>query len=583
MELAKYREQRSKTNRLLIVVAIVSVLAAALTMFVFAERSEASGLNSRVVKQYVKPLLGKDDVQAEYTSNIFPATYGREGAARTLVLYDDAPGDAEVLGILAGNLATHFGSATLVPVSQYTAGQLEGYDALIYQGYNYQQQLPSALVADIRAGKKKVLWAGANLEKIAGPAGSAEAADFIQAYGVDPHHFTTNEIDKISGINYNGQQLLRHEKSRRLTVPAITDAGKVQVLGTAACEGGPCKAGENLPWAIRTGNLTYVGDLPFEWQENGSHVLAFADLYYDLLAPDTAPSKKAAVRIEDVSAMSKPDDLRRVADALSARGVPFQVAVIPYHIGTSAEGRYGLALKDRPDVVEALKYMQSKGGELIQHGTSHQYGAMNNPYPGAATAADYEFVRSRCSTEDSKPWTFEECSTESWVQLTGPLPFDAVADHQKRVADGKQAFIDAGLGAPRIFELPHYGATPNAYEAIKNEYEYRYEQTDYFAGLVSGKDKDFYTSLTQILPYSVTDVYGGKVLPENLGNPSIEVLNNHDARPPALLVSHAQRNQVVREATASFFFHPFLDTAILEEIVTGVQGLGYTFVPAVEL
>lgn len=593
MESAKIAARSKRAAVLLSTIAVLSVIAAVVVVFFVLDDDSEPGLNSAIAKEFVDLLKGKEDLEPTYSSSIFDSTYGRDGGTHTLVLYDGASGDSEVLGMLAGNLATHFGKVSVLPVGDYKAGDIDNYDALIYQGYDYNQDIPAALKDDIRKGHKKVLWANSNLEKIAGIDGSPESNEFIQNYGINPHEFTENSADKIKTVEYKGQVLSRHEKSRDMTVPAITDPAKIEVLGTALCRTKEApKAcagtqGESFPWALRTGNITYVGDLPFEWQHEGSHYLAFADLYYDLLAPDAPRTQKAAVRIEDVSPMSNPDDLRRVADFLGGRNIPFQVAVVPFYVAETRDpkdDRYvGLELKDRPQVVEALKYMQEKGGTLIQHGTTHQYGAMQNPYPGAASTADYEFLRSRCSTEDSKPWVFEECKQESWVQLTGPLINDKVSDHADRIERGRQAFIDAGLGEPDIFETPHYGATPNAYEAMAQHYGYRYEQTDYYSGMLTGRNQDFFTSLTQILPYSVSDVYGGTVLPENIGNPSVETLNNHAARPPALLVGNAKKNSVVREATASFFFHPFLDIKILEEIVDGVEDEGYTFVPAKEL
>lgn len=89
--------------------------------------------------------------------------------------------------------------------------------------------------------------------------------------------------------------------------------------------------------------------------------------------------------------------------------------------------------------------------------------------------------------------------------------------------------------------------------------------------------------MTQFFPYTVQDVYGSRVPPENLGNVTEYMQNNHPPRPPAFLVDNARRNLVVRESTASFFFHPFLETDYLDEVVTGIEELGYTFVTATDL
>lgn len=42
----------------------------------------------------------------------------------------------------------------------------------------------------------------------------------------------------------------------------------------------------------------------------------------------------------------------------------------------------------------------------------------------------------------------------------------------------------------------------------------------------------------------------------------------------------AQLNTAVKDGVASFFFHPYVDVSYLKTTVEGVQGAGYTFVPA---
>lgn len=65
---------------------------------------------------------------------------------------------------------------------------------------------------------------------------------------------------------------------------------------------------------------------------------------------------------------------------------------MPIHIARTPDGEdwYGVSLLDRPEVADALKYMQTRGGTLIQHGTPHQYADVDNPYSGR-TGEDYEF------------------------------------------------------------------------------------------------------------------------------------------------------------------------------------------------
>jgi uncharacterized protein YdaL len=89
--------------------------------------------------------------------------------------------------------------------------------------------------------------------------------------------------------------------------------------------------------------------------------------------------------------------------------------------------------------------------------------------------------------------------------------------------------------------------------------------------------------LGQFFPYAVTDVYGSKVLPENLGNYEPQAYNQHPPRLPADMLATAKRNLVVRDGFASFFYHPYLGVEALAETVTGIQALGYTFVSPSEV
>jgi uncharacterized protein YdaL len=84
--------------------------------------------------------------------------------------------------------------------------------------------------------------------------------------------------------------------------------------------------------------------------------------------------------------------------------------------------------------------------------------------------------------------------------------------------------------------------------------------------------------LGQLFPYVVRDVYGSRVLPENLGNVGLEHFHIFPRRLPADIVDAARKNLVVRDGVAGFYFHPFLDMRYLVETVEGIRELGYTFV-----
>ena len=78
------------------------------------------------------------------------------------------------------------------------------------------------------------------------------------------------------------------------------------------------------------------------------------------------------------------------------------------------------------------------------------------------------------------------------------------------------------------------------------------------------------------------DMYGQKIAPENLGSVESVSFFGLATRFPADMVASVERNLVVRDGWAAGYFHPFLyadDPTLLEELVTGIRALGFTFVP----
>ncbi len=87
----------------------------------------------------------------------------------------------------------------------------------------------------------------------------------------------------------------------------------------------------------------------------------------------------------------------------------------------------------------------------------------------------------------------------------------------------------------------------------------------------------------QFFPYVIQrDMYGQKIAPENLGSVESVSFFGLATRFPADMVASVERNLVVRDGWAAGYFHPFLyadDPTLLEELVTGIRALGFTFVP----
>ena len=529
--------------------------------------------------------------------------------ASTLVLYDTTNTWGwlgELYAIGAGNLASHFGTVTAEPVVDYQPGQVNSYTATIYIGSTYNEPIPTAFLDDVLSTSHPVIWAGWNIWQLSGSAGSAADQAFQSKYGWDPSASWIDGADNPLTVSYKGQTFTRNALSGpNVLAPKLTDPSAVEVLARANC-GAPSaaaecgalaqSAGSSFPWAIRSSNITYVGEVPFSYISESDRYVAFSDLLFAALDPTATPSHQALVRLEDVSAASNPAQLKRFADYLHKAKVPFSVNVIPKYTdpyGYYDEGKpQTITLDQAPKLVSALKYMQSKGGTLIEEGYTHQYSNVENPY-SAASGDDAEFFRAQCSTTPTPPYSWDsECQPTDTVIWTGPLPGDSGSWAGERVKAGQHLFEAAGLGVPKLWVTPHYFASAADYEAIDKLVPARYERDVFPGGLLSGGSLDYGHLFGQFFPYSVTDTYGEPVVPENLGDYEPTPINNNPVRCVQDVIDNAKVNLAVTQGVASFFFYDASETPksspcysgksnpldYLRQIVEGIKKLGYTFV-----
>ena len=482
---------------------------------------------------------------------------------RTLILYD-VSGKWGYLGGLYGamtaNLVSHFGSWTAEPAVKYRAGDVEKYSALIYFGSTYGEDLPGALLDDVLRTPRPVLWINDNILELA-----ERHPDFAARYGWRP---TELDHSPVAEVRYKGAALTRWARqSGGIMRVSITDRSRAHALALAVRDDG-----STFPWAVRSGNLTYIGENPLEFTSETDRYLAFADLLFDLLAPKTKERHRALVRLEDINPLSDPAELRAAGRYLHSQHIPFGFGVSPYyrdpqdHEGPPRE----LLLRDAPAVVAALKYLERMGGVLVEHGYTHQWDGGSNPYDGL-TGDDVELYR---VTE----------SKDGVVDDLGPRPGDdspAWAEH--RIVASNREFAAAGLPRPKIFEFPHYIASDRDYRAASKWFAVRWERSMYFPGLLGGGPIRYQQIQGQFFPYAVRDVYGSKVLPENLGSIAPKQWHSYKSRLPADLVRAARANLVVRDGFASFYFHPFLKLAYMKRTVEGLRAAGYRFVDPASL
>jgi uncharacterized protein YdaL len=484
-------------------------------------------------------------------------------SARTLVLYDTTgPWGwlGEMYATMTANLASQFGTWTAKPVSAYAAGDVNQHTATVYVGSTYDEPLPTAFLDDVVTTSRPVIWMYDNIWQL-----TARHPTFQTTYDWMWSGFDLSAVDTVV---YKGRELSRDPTNQGGVMGYAAVGAGVQVLANARRADGT-----TFPWALRSRNLTYIGEVPFVYFNEGDRMMAFADLLFDALDPVRPERHRALVRLEDISADSDPAELRAAADYLSSKGVPFSFGVSPRYrdpLGFYNNGRaQTIRLDQQRTVVDAIRYLQSKGGVMLEHGWTHQYSDIANPYDGV-TGDDTEFYRVVENADHTLTWV-------------GPVAEDSPAWNRSRIDGAAGDFRRAGLATPTIFEYPHYTGSATSYREVAKVFAARYERSLYFRGVLSGGPVDHTRMVGQLFPYVVRDVYGTKVLPENVGNVEPEDWFQYKKRLPEQIVADARRNLVVRDGFASFYFHPFFNISYLKQTVEGIQAAGYTFVSPTSL
>jgi uncharacterized protein YdaL len=497
-----------------------------------------------------------------------PASAAAAGPS-TLILYDTTNTYGylgELYAIMTANLVSHFGKWTALPVVSYTSGMLNNYTACVYIGSTYGEPIPTAFLTDVPTTTANVIWIYDNIWQL-----TAADSNFTSQYGFAPWVF---DYSPVPTVTYKGQSLTRYSANAAGIMSYSSVAASVDVL--ALCV--PSDGTSTFPWAVRQSNLTYIGENPLEFISEGDRYLIFCDLLFDALAPSTPTRHRAMVRLEDIDPTADAATLKSVANYLYSRNIPFGFQIIARYLDPNGYYNGGVpvdtSLSASTAVISAIKYLEQKGGTMICHGYTHQYSnaagaGVDNPYTGV-TGDDCEF------------YEITENTTNGVLTYVGPLPLDdtspATAWAAGRFADYAAEMATCGLTMPKLLTFPAYSASVPDYQAAQATFPTRSERSLYFTGLLSGQPINYSQVVGQFFPYSVTDVYGSRVLADTLGGIDPTTFFLIPPRLPPAIIAAAQNTLVVRDGYAVFFYNPEDPISYLQQTIAGIEALGYTFV-----
>ncbi len=503
------------------------------------------------------------------------------------------------------NLLAHFPNFQTItsPIEKYKPGQLGQCSASFYIGSSSTAQIPEDFLQSLEKREGRFMWIGNSIQQLGNRLSRLSGFHFRGVAGVDLKNLDPEGVPSFfRNVTYKGEIFRKYAEYRDGHLYASTKMSileKVNEGGTVLAEASQSYSGERIPYAVRNGNFFYVADNPFSDVHPDDRYFVFSDLIFDVLgAPAHREGKKkpAILRLEDVHPCVKVQNLTDIAAIANEFHIPLNIATIsiwadPMHASGLCPEAW-MPLDHRPKLIETLKEVKRTGGSLIWHGVTHQYESEKNSRNGAS-GDDFEFWNAR----DGIPVALD---SPSWLL--------------DRLDQGWGALTRAGF-APQVWEAPHYSASPLDYlifgkvfswniggvklmpftstnrpASVSPELEYAN------SGLAGSKERktafrDFKVSgvLTekgsQSFPFEIYgDIFGQRVLPENLGYPTSLV--GPDGVNAETLLKRAHRNRVIRDIWGSFFFHPYLldqgekekNIAALKRLIQGMIDDGYEFI-----
>lgn len=505
----------------------------------------------------------------------------------------------ETYANLVQNLLGHFPEYQqyVTPIDLYSKGELDKCKANIYIGSYFNNILPEDFKADYKTTKNNVAMMGYNIWQL--------GEEFENKLGYQYSHLSTLNTEKLDSkgrpsflkyISYKGEEFFKYGEFSKstptvflapfeqtiLTTEKLTDT---EVVSWATNK----ETQEKAPYILRNKNHFYIADVPLSFMHEADRYLILTDLLFDILGADPRHNGKYAfLRIEDVHPLVPLNWLYTTIDVLKEEDVQVNISLIPLFYDplkmyTRADNEEFVAMDQRTDFMSWVRDVEKANGNFIWHGVTHQHKAMLNPHSGTS-GDDFEFF-------------------DAVKNL--PIAEDSVNYVLRKLDDGLDILKRANIKMPRIWLTPHYQASPLDYIILGDVFSWNVGRAIYYnskaTGLnesvlkrdpVSGDDErlwyetrdskssklryDYFKNLKinyqnmiwsgQMFPYEIYgDIYGQRLIPENLGN-SQPFVNEHVTSPRTKedMIKDAKRNLVLRDAWASFFYHPFLFTSYIE-------------------
>ncbi len=461
---------------------------------------------------------------------------------------------AQIYAIFLANLVGRYQDLTVIRkgVSSYQAGDANNYLRTFYIGSTYGDPVPAALITDVQGGAP-VTWMNYQIWNLVPFSNATNAATSPLGFSYTTLHSAGTQAAYTTTYNKIDYKGFTFDKF--LAPMEMAEVKLERTTGVTVQAWAKNSAGRQIPYAVQSGNFWYIADNPFNYIHETDRYLIFADLIGPMLGRNQTCEPRAIARMEDLSPNDAAADLQRMLDSIRRVNIPFAAATIPLYKNNSTN--VTRTWQNNPAALTQLRRVPGLRGRIFQHGYTHQYEGLNNPF--GETGVDFEF------------WQATDNGTGGFNYI-GPIPGQTATSALQRIRTGRT--ILTGLGfTPSGWVTPHYAMNPDYHSSVNTVYPRVMERRLYrVGGTVAG----------QFFPYPVKDVAGTFILPETLG--SLQPGYYVDR-----VLAAARANRVLSCPWAGHFFHAYtlnpaytgpasISAANFEKMLRDIQALGYRYV-----
>ncbi|KRF43963.1 polysaccharide deacetylase family protein [Paenibacillus sp. Soil787] len=311
---------------------------------------------------------------------------------------------------------------------------------------------------------------------------------------------------------------------------------------------------------------TKTGSVPILINKDQSYYLAIESLFnpignivgetlFAFFNEGNSKGKTLYLRLEDVHPKTEVRKLKQIAEYLKNMNIPYMVAVIPVY--TNPKTHKEMHLKDAPELVSVLRYMQDNGGSIIMHGYRHQY--RDSETGEGFEYWDVEQDRPIMQDRNEKTLTKNDFNSEQaykeYVEKSEKFESDYI---ENTLNKGVQELVTHKL-YPLAFEAPHYAMSQNGYKITAQHF------TTYVGQLqISNLTwKSDYAPLFETKP---NYLHGMNLLPETIG-----FIAQNDENALNNMVSLASKYNNYSDVYISAFYHPYLGLEKLKNVIEKLQ------------